>query len=248
MQLVHITFECCVSKLCEHGWFLNFFDKAVILPSSYSTLGRIIKVSPEVLAYRDWTIKNWGAKQLAKLESHGNFRASRWTVQSKHFKLNVFSLVVFCSILDVDACEQDLARLMLVEEQRDTSSPLSADSLSPSPVFLPSPQHHSSSSSACSLSSSSGSDIVRSTNISFLALCMKRSTAKVHFHVYFSRSQILLKAAVLLSSFTLSPWPQFIRWFRWPHVQQALSTPLARFVWCFILFSLLYLDEVKSVF
>ncbi|XP_020490197.2 terminal nucleotidyltransferase 4A isoform X1 [Labrus bergylta] len=98
-----------------------------------STLGRIIKVSPEVLAYRDWTIKKWGLRQYAKLENH-----------------------------DVDTCEQDLARLMLVsvEDQRDTSSPLSADSPSPSPVFLPSPQHHSSSSSsACSLSSSSGSDI-----------------------------------------------------------------------------------------
>lgn len=98
-----------------------------------STLGRIIRVSPEVLAYRDWTIKKWGAKQYAKLENH-----------------------------DIETCEQDLARLMLVsvEDQRDTSSPLSADSPSSSPVFLPSPQHHSSSSSACSLSSSSsGSDI-----------------------------------------------------------------------------------------
>ncbi|KAM7420404.1 hypothetical protein PAMA_014900 [Pampus argenteus] len=98
-----------------------------------STLGRIIKVSPEVLAYRDWTIKKWGAKQYAKLENH-----------------------------DVETCEQDLARLMLVsvEDQRDTSSPLSADSPSPSPVFLSSPQHHSSSSSPCSLSSSSsGSDM-----------------------------------------------------------------------------------------
>lgn len=95
-----------------------------------STLGRIIKVSPEVLTYRDWTIKTWGAKQFAKLENH-----------------------------DVESCEQDFGRLMLVEDQRDTSSPLSADSSSPSPVFLPSPQHHSSSSSACSLSSSSGSDI-----------------------------------------------------------------------------------------
>ncbi|KAL6108922.1 tent4a [Pungitius sinensis] len=95
-----------------------------------STLGRIIKVSPEVLAYRDWTIKKWGAKQYAKLDNH-----------------------------DVETCERDLARLMLVsvEDQRDSSSPLSADSSSP--VFLPSPQHHSSSSSACSISSSSGSDI-----------------------------------------------------------------------------------------
>lgn len=41
-------------------------------PLCCSTLGRIIKVSPEVLAYRDWTIKKWGAKQYAKLENHGN--------------------------------------------------------------------------------------------------------------------------------------------------------------------------------
>uniref|UniRef100_A0A1A8RY76 Terminal nucleotidyltransferase 4A n=1 Tax=Nothobranchius rachovii TaxID=451742 RepID=A0A1A8RY76_9TELE len=96
-----------------------------------STLGRIIKVSPEVLAYREWTIKKWGAKQCAKLENQ-----------------------------NVKTLEQDLTRMMLVEDQRDSSSPLSADSLSPSPVFPPSPQHHSSSSSACSLSSSSsGSDI-----------------------------------------------------------------------------------------
>lgn len=68
--------------------FLNFFFLNV--PSSswkfvlimdciclcYSTLGRIIKVSPEVLAYRDWTIKKWGAKQYAKLENQGNFVAS----------------------------------------------------------------------------------------------------------------------------------------------------------------------------
>uniref|UniRef100_A0A3B3ZZG8 Terminal nucleotidyltransferase 4A n=1 Tax=Periophthalmus magnuspinnatus TaxID=409849 RepID=A0A3B3ZZG8_9GOBI len=35
------------------------------------TLGRIIKVSPEVLAYREWTIKKWGAKQYVKQENHG---------------------------------------------------------------------------------------------------------------------------------------------------------------------------------
>ncbi|XP_068616238.1 terminal nucleotidyltransferase 4A-like [Brachionichthys hirsutus] len=96
-----------------------------------STLGRIIKVSPEVLAYREWVIKKWGAKPSTKLENH-----------------------------DIELCEKDLAKLMLGsdEDQRDTASPLS-DSLSPSPVFLSSPQHHSSSSSsACSLSSS-GSDI-----------------------------------------------------------------------------------------
>lgn len=79
-----------------------------------------------------------------------------------------YATVKFCLVLDVETCGQDLARLMLVsvEDQRDSSSPLSADSPSPSPVFLPSPQHHSSSSSACSLSSSSsGSDIVRPADV-----------------------------------------------------------------------------------
>ncbi|XP_047218167.1 terminal nucleotidyltransferase 4A-like [Girardinichthys multiradiatus] len=95
-----------------------------------STLGRIVKVSPEVLAYREWIIKTWGAKKCTKLTN------------------------------DVESCEQELARMMLIGEQRDSPSPLSSDSPSPSPVFPPSPQHHSSSSSACSLSSSSsGSDI-----------------------------------------------------------------------------------------
>ncbi|KAG7235256.1 hypothetical protein INR49_002861 [Caranx melampygus] len=113
-----------------------------------STLGRIIKVSPEVLAYRDWTIKKWGEKQYAKQENH-----------------------------DVENCEQDFTRLTLVsvEDQRDSSSPLSADSPSPSPVFLPSPQHHSSSSSACSLSSSSsGSDIESDSSIT------QSSNAAIH--------------------------------------------------------------------
>uniref|UniRef100_A0A7N9AT27 Terminal nucleotidyltransferase 4A n=1 Tax=Mastacembelus armatus TaxID=205130 RepID=A0A7N9AT27_9TELE len=97
-----------------------------------STLGRIIKVIPEVLAYRDWTIKKWGAKQYAKLENHGN---------------------------------------------RDTSSPLSADSLSPSPIFLHSPQHHSSLSSASSFSSSSsGSDIVRPKH----SLCIQQTAKSIY--------------------------------------------------------------------
>ncbi|XP_053743239.1 terminal nucleotidyltransferase 4A-like isoform X2 [Synchiropus splendidus] len=106
-----------------------------------STLGRIIKVSPEVLAYRDWTIRKWGARQYAKLLNH-----------------------------DVGSCMRDLARLMLisVEKQREASSPASADSAS-SPVFLSSPRHHSS--SPCSLSSSGSdvldSDSPPSSHLSF---------------------------------------------------------------------------------
>lgn len=36
-----------------------------------SILGRIVKVGPEVLSYREWIIKKWGAKQCAKLENNG---------------------------------------------------------------------------------------------------------------------------------------------------------------------------------
>ncbi|KAM4580190.1 terminal nucleotidyltransferase 4A-like isoform 1-T1 [Odontesthes bonariensis] len=122
-----------------------------------STLGRIIKVSPEVLAYREWTIKKWGAKQYAKLENH-----------------------------DLESCEQDLARLMVAEDQRDTSSPLSADSPSPPPVFLPSPQHHSSSSSACSLSSSpSGSDIESDSSLSSSTAIQLQSLTLASVHSVF---------------------------------------------------------------
>lgn len=39
----------------------------------FSILGRIIKISPEVLAYREWTIKKWGAKQYGKVDNHGKF-------------------------------------------------------------------------------------------------------------------------------------------------------------------------------
>lgn len=134
----------------------------------YSTLGRIIKVSPGVLAYREWTIKKWGAKQYARLEKHGSLSFAPIFCSIYLLFCDFFACAAALNwadillVIDIETCEQDLARLMLVsvEDQRDTSSPLSADSPSPSPVFLPSPQHHSSSSSACSLSSS-GSDIVR---------------------------------------------------------------------------------------
>uniref|UniRef100_A0A3P9P4C7 Terminal nucleotidyltransferase 4A n=1 Tax=Poecilia reticulata TaxID=8081 RepID=A0A3P9P4C7_POERE len=36
------------------------------------TLGRIVKVSPEVLSYREWIIQKWGVKQSATLENNGN--------------------------------------------------------------------------------------------------------------------------------------------------------------------------------
>ncbi|KAM6968158.1 terminal nucleotidyltransferase 4A-like [Aplochiton taeniatus] len=74
---------------------------------SDSSLGRIIKVSQEVLDYREWIIKKWGDKHYNKLEP--------------------------CPVL-VDT-ELDLSRLVLssVDQQRDTSSPMSAGRSSDSP-------------------------------------------------------------------------------------------------------------------
>lgn len=56
--------------------------------SGCSTLGRIIKVSPKVLAFREWTIKRWGARQYAKLENPGNV-AIGWSIPGT-FILNLF--------------------------------------------------------------------------------------------------------------------------------------------------------------
>ncbi|XP_064839400.1 terminal nucleotidyltransferase 4A-like isoform X1 [Oncorhynchus masou masou] len=66
-----------------------------------STLGRIIKVTQEVIDYREWIMTKWGGRHVARMESRG-------------------------SVL-----EQDPARCVLgvgVEEQRDSVSPHSADS------------------------------------------------------------------------------------------------------------------------
>uniref|UniRef100_A0A4W4GRE4 Terminal nucleotidyltransferase 4A n=1 Tax=Electrophorus electricus TaxID=8005 RepID=A0A4W4GRE4_ELEEL len=38
---------------------------------SDSTLGRIIKVTQEVIAYRDWIAQKWGGKQLSRVERNG---------------------------------------------------------------------------------------------------------------------------------------------------------------------------------
>jgi len=44
------------------------------LPSPLSlstTLGRIIRLTQEVIDYREWIIKKWGGRQLARTESRG---------------------------------------------------------------------------------------------------------------------------------------------------------------------------------
>lgn len=99
---------------------------------SDSTLGRIIKVTQEVINYREWIIKKWGGRHNSRLErSPGpSHKDSVEQVESG-------------TMLGVGVEDQ---------QQRDSVSPHSADS----PMSLSSPQQHSSASSASSLS---GSDI-----------------------------------------------------------------------------------------
>ncbi|KAF4100242.1 terminal nucleotidyltransferase 4A isoform X1 [Onychostoma macrolepis] len=98
---------------------------------SDSTLGRIIKVTQEVINYREWIIKKWGCRHNARIERN----------KGPSHK---------------DSVEQETGTLLGVgvedQQQRDSVSPHSADS----PMSLSSPQQHSSASSASSLS---GSDI-----------------------------------------------------------------------------------------
>ncbi|XP_028978708.2 terminal nucleotidyltransferase 4A isoform X1 [Esox lucius] len=89
-----------------------------------SILGRIIKVTQEVIDYRDWIMKKWGCRHIARMESRGS------------------------------PPEQEPARCVLGstgDDQRDSVSPHSpADS----PMSLSSPHQHSSASSVSSLSGS----------------------------------------------------------------------------------------------
>uniref|UniRef100_W5MQH5 Terminal nucleotidyltransferase 4A n=1 Tax=Lepisosteus oculatus TaxID=7918 RepID=W5MQH5_LEPOC len=102
---------------------------------SESTLGRIIKVTQEVIDYREWIIKKWGGKNCTKTDSGGSrthYVMIQGTEQKEH---------------------SSMARN--AEQQRDLVSPQSVDS----PMSLSSPHQHSSGSSASSISSLSGSDI-----------------------------------------------------------------------------------------
>ncbi|KAK2887164.1 hypothetical protein Q8A67_015392 [Cirrhinus molitorella] len=99
---------------------------------SDSTLGRIIKVTQEVIDYREWIIKKWGCRHNARIERNPgpSHKDSAEQVEK-------------AALLGVGVEDQ---------QQRDSVSPHSADS----PMSLSSPQQHSSASSASSLS---GSDI-----------------------------------------------------------------------------------------
>lgn len=93
-----------------------------------STLGRIIRLTQEVIDYRDWIITKWGGRDVVRTENQ---------------------------VLPPKETEQILCVLGSggvgsEEQQRDSASPHSADS----PMSLSSPQQHSSASSVSSLSGS----------------------------------------------------------------------------------------------
>lgn len=93
---------------------------------SESTLGRIIRLTQEVIDYREWIIKKWGGRDPARTDSR-------------------------VSPPKEPVSEQELGSGGSSEEQqRDSVSPHSADS----PMSISSPQQHSSASSVSSLSGS----------------------------------------------------------------------------------------------
>ncbi|KAJ0054883.1 hypothetical protein NL108_006286, partial [Boleophthalmus pectinirostris] len=92
---------------------------------SESTLGRIIRLTQEVIDYREWIIKKWGGRDLSRTESRGT---------------NAYFLLI----------RKHESSCVNSEEHRDSVSPPSADS----PMSISSPQQHSSASSVSSLSGS----------------------------------------------------------------------------------------------
>ncbi|KAK3507930.1 hypothetical protein QTP70_003819 [Hemibagrus guttatus] len=87
-----------------------------------STLGRIIKVTQEVIDYREWIVNKWGSKQPERNSGPANKDSVEQVDPS--------------TLLTVGVDEQQ-------QLQRDSVSPNSADS----PMSLSSPQQHSSASS-----------------------------------------------------------------------------------------------------
>ncbi|KAM3858243.1 terminal nucleotidyltransferase 4A [Diretmus argenteus] len=95
---------------------------------SESTLGRIIRLTQEVIDYREWIIKKWGGRHLVRTEN----RVPREPASDQE-----------------PGCVLGVG-VGVDEQQRDSVSPHSADS----PMSISSPQQHSSASSVSSLSGS----------------------------------------------------------------------------------------------
>ncbi|XP_060915320.1 terminal nucleotidyltransferase 4A isoform X2 [Labrus mixtus] len=96
---------------------------------SESTLGRIIRLTQEVIDYREWIIKKWGGRDLTR---NDNRVSPPKEPVSEH-----------------DPCVLE-GGVGSEEQQRDSASPHSADS----PMSISSPHQHSSASSVSSLSGS----------------------------------------------------------------------------------------------
>lgn len=91
---------------------------------SESTLGTIIRLTQEVIDYREWIIKKWGGRDLSQADNRA---------QQKE-----------------PVSGQESGCVSSEDQQRDSVSPPSADS----PMSISSPQQHSSASSVSSLSGS----------------------------------------------------------------------------------------------
>uniref|UniRef100_A0A3B4Z7D3 Terminal nucleotidyltransferase 4A n=1 Tax=Stegastes partitus TaxID=144197 RepID=A0A3B4Z7D3_9TELE len=92
------------------------------------TLGRIIRLTQEVIDYREWIIKKWGGRDLARTDNRSPPKEP---------------------VLEQESCVLG-GGVVSEEQQRDSVSPHSADS----PMSISSPQQHSSASSVSSLSGS----------------------------------------------------------------------------------------------
>lgn len=133
-----------------------------------STLGRIIRLTQEVIEYREWIIKKWGGRDSARTDNRGT-----------NYLILIYGLIFDVKIRSIvcvaigPTCPYHLSPGLppkepvseqepcvlgggvgSEEQQRDSVSPHSADS----PMSISSPQQHS---SASSVSSLSGSDNVR---------------------------------------------------------------------------------------
>ncbi|KAM9838834.1 terminal nucleotidyltransferase 4A [Aulostomus maculatus] len=97
---------------------------------SESTLGRIIRLTQEVIDYREWIIKKWGVRDQARTDNRVPPPKEPASEQEPS-----------CVLSSGGGSE---------EQQRDSVSPHSADS----PMSISSPQQHSSASSVSSLSGS----------------------------------------------------------------------------------------------
>ncbi|KAJ8415680.1 hypothetical protein AAFF_G00402370 [Aldrovandia affinis] len=101
-----------------------------------STLGRIIKVTQEVIDYRKWINQKWGGRHWVEIDSCGPI------------------------LREAEAEAEDRGqRGVAAEQQRDSASPCSSESPGGSPTSLLSPLQQDSASSTSSVSSLSGSDI-----------------------------------------------------------------------------------------